>query len=161
MLLGELRARHDNGGAHIAAFDLGDDAGFEWFASRNRLDEVLDWLVLHPVIVEALSEIAIPTIRQNTNGFKLYNPFLVDGLLASTLYYGGAYWAETGNGQREKALALAVSEAMFGTRYGEIGSAVSYDAWTPWFKGIAWDLTLAVFDRRQRRLWLLAVTDTD
>jgi len=37
----------------------------------------------------------------------------------------------------------------------------SYDTWTRWFHGIAWDWTSVLFDRRFRNLWILAVTDTD
>jgi hypothetical protein len=57
------------------------------------------------------------------------------------LYYGGAYSEATGNGRNEKQFELEVWDAMFGLRYGEIICGANYSAWTPWFKGIAWDLT--------------------
>jgi hypothetical protein len=67
----------------------------------------------------------------------------------------------TDDGKAAKRLALDVCDAMFGLRYGEISMYESYESWTPWFRGIAWDLTEVVFDRRSRRLWVFAITDTD
>jgi hypothetical protein len=40
---------------------------------------------------------------------------------------------------------------MFGLRYGEIAVAESSEACTPWFLGVAWDLTEVVFDCRLRK----------
>jgi len=78
--------------------------------------------------------------------------FLLDGTLAHILYHGGAYHNAQGDGSVEKRFALEVCDAMFGVRYGEISSYTNYGQWIPWFKGIAWDLTLVVFDRRTRRI---------
>jgi hypothetical protein len=38
---------------------------------------------------------------------------------------------------------------------------MSYGVWTPWFKGIAWDVTATIFDRGNRKLWMFVTTDTD
>src|SRR5512143_417276 len=45
--LGRLRESHSNGGAYIEAFDVLPDNVFDWFASRNRLEEeeLIDTLV--------------------------------------------------------------------------------------------------------------------
>jgi len=91
----------------------------------------------------------------------MFDQFLLDGTLAHVLYQGGAYHKPQGDGRAEKTFALEVCDAMFGLRYGEILCNPNYDAWTPWFRGIAWDLTIVVFDCRTRRIWLLAITDTD
>ena len=157
-----LRESHSNGGAHIAAFDVPPDATFDWFASRNRLseEELIDTLITHPAIREALSEIRVPEIKAST-GLSLADPFLLDGRLARCLYAGGAYWNAKNDGKASKSLALDVCHAMFGLRYGEVSLFESSQAWTPWFHGIAWDLTEIVFDRRLRRLWVFVVTDTD
>lgn len=80
---------------------------------------------------------------------------------ARILYNGGAYPQTHGDGREEKAFALNIWEAMFGLRYGEVSSYLSGKRWTRWFKGVAWDVTLLIFDRRMRTLWILAVTDTD
>ncbi len=157
-----VRESHRNGGAHIAAFDVPTDTVFDWFASRNRLsdEELIDTLVTHPVIRTGLGEVRIPEIKAST-GLSLADPFLLDGRFAHCLYAGGAYWTAESDGKNSKSLALDVCDAMFGMRYGEVALFESVEAWTPWFHGVAWDLTEVVFDRRLRRLWLFVVTDTD
>ncbi len=64
-----------------------------------------------------------------------------------------------GNGRAEYERAVATCDELFQLRFAEITVDVSYDAWTPWFHGIAWDTTMLIFDKRSRNLWLLAVTD--
>jgi hypothetical protein len=157
-----LRESHSNGGAHIAAFDVGPGDVFDWFASRNRLSEdgLIDSLITRPSIRTTLDQIAIPEIKPSI-GLSGSDPFLLDGRLAHCLHYGGAYWNSESDGKPSKTLALEVCDAMFGMRYGEVSLCESYEAWTPWFHEIAWDLTAVVFDRRLRRLWVFVITDTD
>jgi hypothetical protein len=160
--LRQLRESHNRGGAHVVAFDVSTDEVFDWFASRNRLaDEgLIDSLIVHPAIRESLSDLAVPESKVET-GLALADPFLLDGRFARCLHAGGAYWSPAGDGKRAKLLALSVCDAMFGLRYAEVALFESFHAWTRWFHGIAWDLTEVLFDRRFRRLWLFAVTDTD
>ena len=162
-LLVRVRQTHNNGGAYLGAFEVGPDTVFDWFASRNRLwdERLLDWLVVHPTIVQAFPELRIPDLPKEGNGFRMFDQFLFDGTLANILYNGGAYSHASGNGREEKELALEICDAMFGLRFAEITCNTNCDAWTPWFKGVAWDLTAVIFDRRCRKLWMFAVTDTD
>ena len=160
--LEQVRGSHRNGGAHVAVFSLGPDVIFDWYASRNRLcdDDLINYLIVHPAIREALPQIQIPVSNANT-GLELGDPFLLDGRLARILYDGGAYTTEHGDGRDAKALAVDVCDAIFGLRFGEVARLESFHAWTPWFKGVAWDMTEVVLDRRLRRLSILAITDTD
>lgn len=161
--LSAMRKTHTNGGAFLAAFTVAPDPVFDWYASRNRLAEerLLDNLLAHPTVRAALPELLIPTKGATDSGFSMSDQFLLDGVMANALFYGGAYWRAEGDGRAEKDLALAVCEAMFGLRFGEVNCNVNNAPWTPWFKGLAWDLTAVVFDRRTRNISLLAVTDTD
>lgn len=161
--LSSLRESHSNGGAYLVAFDVGADPVFDWYASRNRLwdERLLEFLMAHSAIREGLSELAIPENPQIEKGFSMESQFILGGTLAGILYQGGAYWQATGDGRSEHSLAMEVCDAMFGLRFGEVTCNCNADPWTPWFCGIAWDLTAVVFDRRERRLWILAVTDTD
>ena len=160
--LERVRASHNNGGAHLAAFTLGPDVIFDWFASRNRLsdDDLVNSLIVHPAIPNALPDMHIPGSMADA-GLEIGDPFLFDGRLARVLYNGGAYSIPKGDGREDKALAIEVCDAIFGLRFGEVSLLESFQAWTPWFKGIAWDLTAVLFDRRTRRLFILAITDTD
>lgn len=160
--LERVRKSHSNGGAHLAAFELGPDAVFDWFASRNRLSDegIIDLLIVHPEIRRWLPDLDIPTSKANT-GLEMGDPFLLDGRLARVLHNGGAYSTAYGDGREAKTLALEACDAIFGLRFAEVSLLESFQAWTPWFKDNAWDLTLVVFDGRFRRLSILAITDTD
>jgi hypothetical protein len=160
--LSRLQQSHDHGGARLAAFEVGPDHTFDWFASRNRLsdEDLIDSLIIQPAIRVALHDLAIPELKVRT-GLGLGDPFQLDGTFARSLHYGGAYWTAKDDGRYAKTLAVEVCEAMFGLRYGEVALVESSEAWTPWFHGVAWDLTEVVFDRRLRKLWIFAMTDTD
>lgn len=87
-----LRGSHTNGGAYLAAFDVPEDAIFDWFASRNRLSDegLLDLLIAQPVVRESLPDVSIPDSRVAT-GLTLADAFLLDGRFAHCLHFGGAY----------------------------------------------------------------------
>jgi hypothetical protein len=161
--LQRVRKSHDQGGAYLAAFDVGPNPAFDWFASRNRLEDekLLDQLLAHPSIRQAFPELRIPSSGKIETGLTMSDQFQFDGALAHALYRGGAYHNAQGDGREEKTFSLEVCDAMFGLRFGEVSYYVTYDAWTPWFKGIAWDLTAVLFDRRARKIWVTAITDTD
>jgi hypothetical protein len=90
----------------------------------------------------------------------MVSSFTLDGSLASSLYHG-ALITEKRDGKKEKELALALCNAMFDLRFGEVNRYTSPEMWTPWFYGIEWDSSDVILDRRLRRLWLIAITDTD
>lgn len=158
-----VRESHRNGGAYLTTFDVGADQVFDWFASRNRLadDGLLDFLLLHPSIRQALPELFRHLPQRVKSELAMYDQFLLDGMLARVLYSGGAHSQSRDDGRAEKAFALNVCEAMFGLRFGEVSCYLTNKRWTRWFKGEAWDITVVVFDRRTRMLWILAITDTD
>jgi len=159
----QVRKSHTNGGAYLVVFDVGADPVFDWFASRNRLadDDLLDQLLLHPAVRQALPNLFLPVPKRIESGLAMYDQFLLDGTLSRILYNGGAYSIGQGDGRPEKRFALDVCEAMFGLRFGEVSCYLSDKAWSSWFKGIAWDITVVLFDCRTRQLWVLVITDTD
>jgi hypothetical protein len=175
LVLNSLRASHSNGGAFLKAVRVGDSDVFDWFASRNRLleHEILPLLLHRSEIRDLLPELSIQAefVSQDetdactfasSGGFKFDNPFLLDGQLAQILFAGGAYRpAIKIDGKAAKHLAMDFCETIFGQRYEEICLYSSYGAWTPWFAGIAWDWTAVVFNKRDRTLWILAMTDED
>src|SRR5438874_12505340 len=64
---------HVNGGAQLAAFDVGANSDFDWFASRNRLSEfaVLDNLLVQSSFKRSVPELRIPDSRPEGSGFTL------------------------------------------------------------------------------------------
>jgi hypothetical protein len=118
-------------------------------------------LLVRPTIRETLPDLAIPETFPDGAGFELSTSFTLDGNLAHSLYHGGAYHRQSGDGRSEKELAVRVCDAMFGLRFAEVRRYTSNQLWTRWFYGIAWDSSDVLFDRRLRRLWVIAITDTD
>jgi hypothetical protein len=174
-VLERLRVNHSNGGAFIASVRVGSNEVFDWFASRNRLLEydILPLLLRRDEIRSLLPSVAIPeTLASNcegqarsvasSGGFSFDNPFLLDGQLAQRLFAGGAYPPESKmSGRAAMQLAAEFCEAVFGRRYEDVCLFSSYEPWTPWFRGIAWDWTSILFDKGERSLWILVVTDED
>lgn len=173
-VLDSLRASHANGGVEFAAVQVDPNPEFDWFAARNRLLEfdILPRLLLRREFKESLPNLLAGAPREpapattscatsSSHGFKFESTFMFDGTLANILHMGGAYHTSTGNGKAEKELALAFCDALFEQRYAEVAYFLTFDAWTPWFHGIAWDWTAILWDGRKRSLFILAVTDTD
>lgn len=159
-----LRERYANGDAHLVALDVSENPIFSWFASRNRLpeEELLARLLTNTAIRTGLPDLVIPEPPQlPAINWQIENSFTVDGVFAQHLYQGGAYWQPSGTGESEKQLGIEVCRALFGLRYAEVSTFESGEPWTPWFKGIAWDATMALFDKRHARLFLFVITDTD
>jgi hypothetical protein len=170
-----LRNSHSNGGAFIAAISVGENEVLDWFLSRNRLLEYdfLSLLLRRSEIRALLPEIAIPvTITssavseacniRSSDGLSFDNPFFLDGQLAQRLFTGGAYPPEVKvTGVAAMQLAAEFCDALFGRRYEDVSLFTSYEAWTPWFAGIAWDWTSILFDKGRSTLTILVVTDTD
>lgn len=177
-VLERLRVTHSNGGAFLAVVRVEADDIFDWFASRDRLleNEILPLLLHRNEIRALLPEGKITESTENiqiadsqdacsiaaSDGFSFDNPFLLDGQLAQCLFAGGAYGPNLKiSGRSAMQLAGEYCDAAFDRRYEDVSLFSSYAAWTPWFAGIAWDWTSVLFDRRERKLWILAVTDAD
>ena len=175
--LDRLIATHSTGGAFLAALRVGANDAFDWFASRNRLVEfdILPQLLSRDELRSQLPDVKIPGAATEagsdapqacsvtaSNGFRLDDPFLLDGQLAHRLFAGGAYPPESKiTGRAAMQPAAEYCEAVFERRYEEVSLFTSYEAWTPWFCGVAWDWTSVLFDRANRILWTLVVTDSD
>lgn len=98
----ELCRSHANGGALLAAFEIGPNSDFDWFASRNRLLEfdILPLLLARREVRDALPALKIPDFRidwsrasliESANGFEERSSFKFDSKLSHVLFHGGAY----------------------------------------------------------------------
>lgn len=171
-ILGFLQKSHRDGGALFASFRVGESDVFDWFASRNRLAEysILATLLRRDEVQKELPDLLLSKQHWggvsdcsivSTDGFTMESPFLLDGRIAQALYAGGAYGQSELDARNAKQLAAAFCEELFEQRYSEIVLFSNFSAWTPWFRGIAWDWTAFLFDRRKRTFAILATTDSD
>lgn len=151
-----------NGGAYAAAFDVvhSDDVA-AWLISRNRDEYTLaDTLVRSAAFAETMPEVA-GTGPLDPTDFERSSALTLDGDLARALQWGGAHTHPSMPGAQAKALGAAFCADLFGDRYDEIDVDHSRARWSGWFKGIAWDATWVVTDRRLRHVTVLCLTDTD
>ncbi len=158
-----LRPLLINGGAHAAAFNVTEsDDTAAWFLSRNRFDEYgfVDCLLTSRALAEALPEVVAGGVNR-TAGFTGHTPLTLDGEIAAALTWGGAYEEFPGTAAQAKALGRAFSDELIGDRYDDVRVACSYQRWSPWFRGLAWDATWLITDLRHRRITMLCLTDVD
>lgn len=158
-----LRRSYAKGDAYVAGFDVVEaDNVAAWFLSRHR-DEygLADRLVHSAELARAMPEVTDPGLWKPA-GFTRSSSLILDGTLACTLQWGGAYGdLPAMPGAEAKVLGSAFCAALFGDRYDDIDVDYSGAPWSRWFAGVAWDGTWIITDRRQRHLTVLCVTDTD
>lgn len=162
-LLLNLRKSHVNGGAEFACFRIEENPVFHWFGSRNRLDEInfFDRFLNMPIVTENLSAIRLGESKVSNTNFEWASSFTLDGELAQTLVQGGAYHKFGGSDYEAKQIGANFCEVLFGHRFSEVQMYKTHKPFTEWFYDIAWDATWLGFDKREIKVWLLCVTDTD
>lgn len=152
-----------NGGVIYVRFSIPNNPILGWYVSRNRIDECG---LLDRIIQTAIDTPGLPEFQELKNPLKkvlIVEPLMLDGVLAHKLVWGGAYQSFRGRESKAKDLGIAASESLISNRYSwdDVFMYESYDAWSTWFHGIAWDWTLFVVDKHAQELTLLAGTDTD
>jgi hypothetical protein len=160
--LERVRELYSNGGARFAHFAIAPDPRIDWYASRNRLEEIA--FAEHLLSSTALAA-AIPELQPRTSlksiEWKWTTPYILDGELAGTLMSGGAYYAYQGPGHEAKEIGSDACRQLFDHRYEDILLYRTSSRWSDWFYDIAWDSTWLGVDKAERTAWLLCITDTD
>lgn len=151
-----------NGGAYAAAFDVVDsDDVAAWLISRYRDEYTLaNTLVRSAAFAEAMAEVAGMGPLDPTD-FERSSALTLDGDLARKLQWGGAYTHPSMPGAQAKRWgrhSVLISSA---TGTTTLTSTTPGARWSVWFKGIVWDATWVVTDRRHRHVTVLCLTDTD
>jgi hypothetical protein len=88
-----LRKVNVNGGAFFASFAATGSRDFDWFATRNRWEE-MDFfraLLAHPIVCAALPQVTKEARWDALTGFEHLSALSLDGELASVLVARGAY----------------------------------------------------------------------
>jgi hypothetical protein len=161
-LLVALRKTHVNGGVAFAMFRLASNPILHWFISRNRWDEIEfpEHFLKSPEVVTALPDVCKDAVA-DTFGFEWGSAFTLSGELARILSDGGAYKKHEGGPGDAHAIAEGFRKWLFGDRFDEVLVLKSFKPWSAWFYDIAWDGTWLIVDKRQSKVIVLAVTDTD
>jgi hypothetical protein len=156
-----LNACNVNGGAQVAQVAIDAAPAVKWALARNRLGEfgLLDHLFRHTAMREVLP--AVAGSEPKVEAFEMENTFTALGRLAGWIKAGGAYGGFAGSDEDALNLATDFMGAVCDLRLSETFTWVNWSAWTPWFRGIAWDGTLLWFDTRTGIATVLLTTDTD
>jgi hypothetical protein len=161
--LGELRRVNVNGAAAFARFEVKGNREFDWFASRNRWDEIafFQQMLSHPVVRSRIPEVTKDANFDESIKFEWGSSLVLDGELARALVSGGAYKRFEGTPRAAKDLGGRVCEALFGDRFLDVEVFRCWKAWSAWFHDVAWDNTCVLIDRRLQQVSFLFSTDTD
>ena len=161
--LAELRRVNVNGDAVYARFEVTGSRDFDWFATRNRWDEIsfFSRLLSSPSVAKCLPEVTKDATFDESVTFEWGSSLTLDGDLARALVIGGAYKKFEGTPRAAKQLAARACDAIFGDRFLDIEVFKSWKPWSRWFHDVAWDSTYIIIDRRGQTVSVLASTDTD
>jgi len=161
--LAELRRINLNGAVIFGLFQIEGNRSLDWFASRNRWDEVdfFPHLLSHSAIRQKWPELVEKIKEEEFPDFKWESSLTLDGELARSLVIGGAYERFKGPPREAKNLAARFCDALFEDRFLDIEVFWCWYAWSGWFHDVAWDRTCVIIDKRRRSVGLLCSTDTD
>jgi hypothetical protein len=163
-LVDTFRSILTNGGAHIAAFTVDDvDDTAHWFLSRNRFGEYgfIKQLLTSDALTSALPDLVPIDANPMDANFEESSALLLDGQLAGALVWGGPYGKFDGSEAEAKRVGVEVCSELIGDRYEDFRVDRSHGSWADWFHAVAWDCTWVITDKRNERVTLLCITDTD
>jgi hypothetical protein len=93
--------------------------------------------------------------------FESISPFILDGLIAADLYFGGSYVRFERSAASAKRLGINFADALFDQRYDDIFIAHSSDYLGKWFNASGLDSSWIIVDRQNSMVWALFLTDAD
>jgi hypothetical protein len=161
--LAELRRVYACGGAFLARFKIDGGRDLEWFASRNRLDEIsfFSRILTHPAVTAKLPEPTRDATFNESFTVEWASSLTLDGELARAIVMGGAHDRFEGPPRDAKRLGARVCDELFGDRFLDVEVYRSRSKWSPWFKMITFDTTYFIVDRREQVVSILVATDED
>ena len=157
---------------YFKGFKFYENEIFDWFCSRGRLDEI-DFntkFLLSEKVLNTFERIKDEQIEERAfiidkqPDFEWKSEFVIDGELASLLFYGGAY----GSKYKEKPKLIKEKSRifchqLFDEKYSHeyVRYYTSVKAWNSWFIDFIIDYTYLIICMESRTIWMLAFTDTD
>lgn len=162
-----LRRYMRNGGVELLSFELRPTTQTEDHSRLLFPIETVSTRACRTILQSAAIRAALRrwnAVIETTSvpeGWSHLPSYRLDGFLAQLLKRGGPNDRFPGTGKEAKRISAEFCESLFQERYEQVDAFVSGAAWSSWFKGIAWDTTVMIFDKKERVIWLLMVTDTD
>uniref|UniRef100_A0A7S2HVC1 Uncharacterized protein n=1 Tax=Helicotheca tamesis TaxID=374047 RepID=A0A7S2HVC1_9STRA len=154
-MLDQLKYTHCNGDVILVSFVESSSSADNTNSSPSSLMMWLD----HLVVREKLSNLHIPSQICIPSDLRLVDQSTLEAELTQRLVQGGAYQRFRGSEAAARALSSRFVDDLF-RNVEQVQIAISQEAWSNWFMGIAWDLTVLAHDPDSGRRWLLTITDT-
>jgi hypothetical protein len=153
---------YGNGQCLVFAFRARDPQAFD-AALRTELwglEHLLGAFLKNPSVFGELTPVRVSEAEPCPPDFHTMGPLQLEGALADSLVWGGAY---TGGVPVEAARDIGRDfvVAVLGDPPGSAYIFKLEGAWTPWFFDVAWDSSYAICDLRGRTWWAVFMTDTD
>ena len=165
----EVKLVYANGGAAIHCFEMPQNDLFDYILSTPAYKEQLSLTILlaskpfreNAKEFDIKNDVKIFNNFINEPVFKWMSSFVLDGFLTELLVIGGAYKRFDRKASEAKNICINFCNSLFEDRYSDVQVYYSDDYWSKWFNGVAWDSTFVIFDSKLKRVWILALTDTD
>lgn len=157
----EVARGYEYGNVCFASFIVGSGGTFDWFASRNRFDE-LDFFrrfLTHPAVRAALPELTDATHFDEEAKFTWTSALTLDGVLGSLLVGGRVRGKPLRSHIECKRIGMQICEEMFGERFEDVVVFNCEHSWSNWFYYDVPNLTWLIVDKRLQRVSVLAFTD--
>ena len=153
---------HSIGGIQLHRYKISSDKNFDWFAQRNRLDEIefLKNVFRHKDLENYRNDLEIKNENIEVKNIKFWTDIYdTPALLARAMGYGGAY--EKIDHRLAWKIATDFINDEFENRFEEFicYSFVINEA--QWFWNIAWDNSILLFDKRKSEITIIDITDSD
>lgn len=158
----KIKETHSNGGIQLHKYKFEANKHFDWFAQRNRLDEIefLKNIFKHKELEDYRNDLKIidniPKVKITQYSRDIYE---LPGQLSRIMGSGGAY------NSIEQRLAWTISTEFikeeFDNRFEEFNSFDFSIETAQWFQYIAWDYSTLLFDKRKYEIIIIDITDSD
>lgn len=158
----KISETHCNGGIQVHKYKVSSNPHFDWFAQRNRLDEIdfLKNILKHIDLEDYRNDLEIKDNKPEIKFLKYATDiYELPGRLSRIMGLGGAYKKID---QRQAWLvATDFVRDEFENRFEEFNSYDFLIGAAQWFHDIAWDYSILLFDKRKYEIIFIDITDTD
>ena len=158
----KISETHCNGGIQLHKYKISGNRHFDWFAQRNRLDEIdfLKNIFRHKDLEDYRTDLEIYNNNPKVKAIKYWTDiYELPGRLSRIMGLGGAY--KSIDQRHAWTIATDFIKDEFENRFEEFNSYGFVIEEAQWFHDIAWDSSILLFDKRKYEIIIIDITDTD
>jgi hypothetical protein len=158
----KISETHCNGGILLHKYKVSNNRHFDWFAQRNRLDEIefLKNIFNHKDLEDYRIDLEIKDNKPEVKNVKYWTDiYELPGRLSRIMGLGGAY--KSIDQRNAWSIATNFIKDECENRFEEFNSYDFIIEAAQWFHDIAWDNSILLFDKRKYEIIIIDITDTD